>query len=486
MTESTRKEQLGDIRQIYLGAESYKSQSSLSSSQRLYNCYAENTLGTSPIQTPAIFGTPGYDLWKDLGISGQIYGYTTMNNFLYVVCGLNVYRVNVNKAATLIGTLATAPNKVMMTENGLQVTILTATGAAYYYTESTGVFAQITDSNYPLSSSICTIDGYTIVSKQESGEFYVSSNRETQTWSALDFATAEAISDNIVRVASFNRDLYIFGSNSVEIWQSTGIGTPPFQRISGVFTQQGTIARDSVVVDINGIFFLGNDNICYVMNGYQAIRISTFGIEYEISKISYTADAIAFIYTQAGHKFYCLTFPSANKTFVYDITTDLWHERGSFNPSGSAQIAWSCIYGINFNNEILVNGIDAGKIFSLKLDVYTENGQEILTEIITPLVLEKYNQFIVNNLILIMDSGVGIDEPDNGSNPKIMFSFSIDGAKTWIDRRSGLIGKIGAYRQRINWMNLGNAREFIFKFQITDPVKRSILAAYVQTTDGGF
>lgn len=476
---------MGEIKQIFLGSQAYQTQDPYAS-ELLYNCYAENILDDNSVRTPIIYGTPGYDVWKNLGIQGNIYGFTSMNNYLYVVCGLNVYRINTNQESTLIGTLGTAPNRVQLTENGLQVTFLTEAGQAWYYNESDGSFTQITDSDFPASSSICTIDGYTIVSKQESGEFYVSDNRATQTWSALSFATAEAISDNIIKLIAFNRDLYIFGSSSIEIWQSTGVGTPPFQRISGVFTQQGTIARDSVVADVPGIFFLGNDNIVYLMNGYQANRISTFGIEYQISQIAYTADAIGFTYTQAGHKFYCLTFPSANKTFVYDITINLWHERGSFNANSSAQVKWACTYGINFNNLTLVNGVEPGKIYSLDLNTHTEDDKLIITEITTPLVLKSYNQFTVSNLILLMRGGVGTTKYNEGSIPKIMLSYSTDGGMTWQERPAALIGETGQWKRQINWTNLGIAREFIFKFKISDPVKRAIAGCYAQIIDGGF
>lgn len=477
---------IGDIKQVNLAVESYKSRSSLSSCQRLYNMYAENSIAISPLKVPSIFNTPGLDLWIDLEISNDIYGFTTMNNFLYVVCGVTLYKISTNKIVTEIGNISTVPNPVQMTENGLQVTILTSSGISYYYTEETNILAQITDPNYQLASSVCTIDGYTIFSKQESGEFFVSDLRNTSVYPFSYRATAEALSDNITRVISYNRQLYIFGTESIEIWQSTGIGDPPFQRINGAFVQQGCNSKGSINIDTSGIFWLGDDNIIYQMNGYTPIRVSTFGIENEISKMKITGDAISFIYTQAGHKFFCLTFPSENKTFCYDIITQLWHERGSFNFNGSDQIAWGCKYGINFKNLIIVNGVPGGKLYSLNLDTYKEENQEILSEIISVLVLENYNNFNINNLILIIDSGVGLEEPAQGSNPMIMFSFSIDGGYTWINRSPISMGKIGKYRQRINWTNLGKSREFIFRFRVSDPVKRSFLACYAQTTDGDF
>lgn len=477
---------MGDLIQINLAQESYKSRSSLSSCTRLYNMSAENTLVTSPFKVPALFNTPNPKFWSDLGIPNDIYGFVVMNNFLYVVCGIKLFKINSNKAKEEVGELATAPNIVQMTQNGLQVTILTSSGISYYYTESDNTFAQIIDPNYQLASSVCTIDGYTIFSKRESGQFFVSELRDTSTYTQLYRATAEALSDNIVRVIAYNRQLYIVGSQSIEIWQSTGVGDPPFQRIDGAFVEIGSNAIGSIVTDWSGVYWLGNDNIVYGTNNYNPQRISTFGIEDQISRMKITADCISFTYTQAGHRYLCMTFLSEKQTLVCDLTTGLWQERGSFNSERTSQQQWCCLYGINFNNQIIVNGTVSGKLYYLDLNTYEEDGQEVLAEIVTSLVFENYNKFTISNLVLVVDSGVGLEEPAQGSNPMIMLDVSIDGGLNWKYRSPQPMGKIGKYRQRINWLNLGEAREFILRFRITDPVKRSILAAYIQPIDGGF
>lgn len=457
----------------------------MSSCQRLYNCYAENTLTNSPFKVPAIFNTPAPDLWLDLGIMGDVYGFQVMNDKLYVVCGISVYQVTAGKVARKIGDMATAPGQVMMTENGLQVTILTSPGISYYYDEASDTFAQITDPNYQLASSVTTLDGYTIFSVLESGEFFISKLRDTSVYSGADFATAEALSDNIVRVVAYNRQLFILGEASIEIWYNSGVGTPPLQRVDGALIQNGSISKYSIAYNLNGIFFLGSDNIVYRTRDYNPEKISTFGIDYQISQMRVTQDAIGFCYSQSGHKYYSLTFPTEKRTFVYDSTTQLWHERGSFDAIQSAQINWSCLYGTSFNNYTLVNSSSPGKIYFLNQDKYEEDGKPILMEVISALVLDKYEQFTVANLILVIDSGVGLDEPLQGSDPQLMMAFSIDGGLTWTNRSPQSMGKIGQYRQKVGFGNLGLAREFLIRLRISDPVKRSILAAYIQTNEGG-
>ncbi|MFE1676613.1 hypothetical protein ACFMJE_18460, partial [Acinetobacter baumannii] len=70
--------------------------------------------------------------------------------------------------------------------------------------------------------------------------------------------------------------------------------------------------------------------IVYRAVGYTGKRISTHAIEYAIQSYSTITDAIAFTYQQEGHSFYVLTFPTADKTWVFDVSTELWHERAGF------------------------------------------------------------------------------------------------------------------------------------------------------------
>ena len=83
---------------------------------------------------------------------------------------------------------------------------------------------------------------------------------------------------------------------------------------------------------------------------------------------------------------------------------------------------------------------------------------------------------------MVLENGVGTS---NGDTPLIEMFVSIDGGKTWNNPRATNIGKEGEYLTQIKWQNLGQARNFIFKFRITDPVPRTIVGAYYQKTMGG-
>jgi hypothetical protein len=475
-----------NIHPINFAVNAYKGRSRLESSERILNFYAEPTPLDSPFKAAAIFNTPGLLSWAESNNYNPIYGVLVMGNYLYVIIGLTLYQISTTKIITALGTLGTTPNVVMMTQNGIQLTILTSTGQSYYYDSSSNIFGQITNVNYQLSGSVDSSDGYTIFSVQNSGQFFISALRDTTSYSALDFATAEALSDDIVRIVVYNRQLFIFGTNSIEVWYDTGNLTFPFQRIDGVLIERGLGAKFSTAIEVDGIYFIGDDGIIYRTRGYSLQRISTFAIEQAITNYSTFQDASAFIYTQAGHKFYCITFPSAKKTWVYDITTELWSERGSLDATQTSIQQWICQYHAYFNNTNIVNGTMNGKLYELDLNTYTEDGIPIIAQARSATQFDSYNYKFIDKLGLMMDFGVGVDGSGQGINPLLMMRYSIDGGYTWSNETTASIGDIGVYPQEVFWDRLGKCRSIIFEITISDPVKRTILGGYMKVKEGAF
>jgi hypothetical protein len=101
--------------------------------------------------------------------------------------------------------------------------------------------------------------------------------------------------------------------------------------MNGAFIQHGCAAKYSVAQMGDALFWLSQDkqggNVVLKGQGYQAERISTHAIEVAIASYAVKSDAIGYTYQQEGHQFYVLTFPTADRTWVYDLVTGEWHER---------------------------------------------------------------------------------------------------------------------------------------------------------------
>lgn len=466
---------------INFAVNSYKARSGLMSSERMLNMYAEFNPSESPFQV-SLYGTPGVQIWTTLDNYSPIYGMQIMGENLYVVCGVSVYKIDSTKTATLIGTIGTIPSRVMMTENGTQVTILTENGTAYYATTST--VTQITDSDYQLANSVTTLDGYTAFTQKDSTQFFISALRDTSSYSALDFASAEAESDNLVTILSYNRQLVLMGTRSIEVWYDSGNPTFPFERVDGVLVKIGIIGKYAAISDLTGVYWQGSDKIIYAASNYTPQRISTHAVEKAIQSYEVIDDAFFGIYTDEGHKFLCITYPTEGKTWIYDITTRLWHERMSLNPITRQQQAWLPNNYANFFGKNLVGDSNTGTIYELDLDTYTENGTPIISQMISATQFTNFDRNTFDRFTLMMETGVGIDGTGQGVTPKIMLDWSVDGGKNWTNEAWMDIGEIGLYETEVFWTQLGFGRSLILRASISDPVKRAIVGAYLNTTEG--
>ena len=472
---------MAEFEPLYLTHTSYPSKSRIMSSQKLYNMYPELPVESSPFKIATLFNIPGLSEWLEIeGNYNPYYGGIVMNGFLYVVFGVKVYKIDTNLNVEEIGELTTSPAKVTMVENGIQVSILTNSGIVFYYDAVTDTFGQVTIPDVPNASGIATLDGYTIVSKAETGRFYISELRDTTSWSALNFATAEALSDNIVAIAVYQEQLFLLGEKSIEIWYNSGVTSQPFRPVNQTFIQMGCISKTALCTSVSGLFWVSDNKSIFRTSAYQPQKISTLGIDYQMSILDNPQDVRVFAYIQEGHEFIVFTFISDELTLVYDVSTETWHNRGSLNYD--KQTYWGCTDAISFANKIIVPSILNGKLFYLDTTKFTENGNTLTSEFVSATLFFNFNRFTINQLVLVLENGVGLS---NGDNPLIEMFVSTDGGKTFNNARATSIGKEGEYLTQIKWQNLGQARNFIFKFRITDPVPRTIVGAYYQKTMGG-
>lgn len=182
------------------------------------------------------------------------------------------------------------------------------------------------------AGSLCFLDGYFIVNAPGTQQFNISALDDGQTWDPLDFAKKEGYPDAILRVFADHENLWLFGDQqSTEVWQNTGAANFPFQRIPGNFIHYGLAAKDSVVRLNNGVAWIALDverggPMAVYAQGFVPNRISTFAEEALWTSLGNISDAVAMSVIDRGHHFWVITFPSANRTRVYDATTNQWTE----------------------------------------------------------------------------------------------------------------------------------------------------------------
>jgi hypothetical protein len=249
-------------------------------------------------------------------------------------------------------------------------------GPSYIYNSTTNVFSQITDPDFPGAVTVGYIDGYFVFNEPNSQRLWVTALLDGTSIDALDFASAEGSPDGLVALIVDHREVWLFGTNSAEVWYDAGNADFPLQRIQGAYNEIGCIAPYSVAKLDNGIFWLGADargqGMVYRANGYTGTRVSTHAVEWQIQQYGNITDAVAYTYQQDGHSFYVLIFPSANTTWVYDVATQSWHERAGWNNGSFTRHRSNC--QMAFNSEIIVGDYENGNLYAFDLDTYADNG----------------------------------------------------------------------------------------------------------------
>jgi len=343
-------------------------------------------------------------------------------------------------------------------------------------------FQQITDADYPGAETVTWQDGYFIVNPPDSQRFYISDINNGFLWDALDFASAESNPDDIVVVASDNGNLHLFGELSTEFWTNTGSLDFPFERISGGANEWGCAARQSVVKYDNTLAYLAKNRMGEVivarMNGYLPQRISNPELEHIINGYTSVSDCVAYSYMLGGHPMLVLNFPSAERTWLYDGLSNCWSILESNNLTRHrTQLS------INYLNRIVASDFENGNIYTINPESYTDNGEPIAFEIVGRHLEENNDRITCDSVQLNLEAGVGL-QTGQGSNPQIMMQVSKDGGHTYGVERWVSMGEVGKYKTRANWHRLGQARDWVFKFRITDPIKRVIFGATLEMRKG--
>lgn len=359
---------------------------------------------------------------------------------------------------------------------------ITFTGASF-----TGTLTAITmnDPAFGLPSSIGTItflDSFILASQNDTGHFFKSAPNDATSWNALDFATAESSPDNLVRVIAAIGQLWLMGTDTGEIWTDTGAALFPFQKISGGKMTMGIMAPATAIELDNTLFWVGaneqGESIVFRASGFIPRRVSTTPIETAIRLANDQGNIRAFAYQEDGHVFYVLTGGGLATSLVYDITTDLWHERAFLNSQGAFEQHLGCCHMRAFGKQ-LVGDRNTGNIYILDVGTYDDNGNPLVSERIYTHLSDEDKRTRYNRLVIGAEPGVG-NQTGLGTDPVIEMRLSKDGALTWSQWYSAPLGKAGNFKNKARFRRLGVAEQMTFAIRISEPVKRAIVGSYLQ------
>lgn len=486
--------------EIPLTVTAYEQRSRPFSSQRLVNMEA------LPAQAPA----KNSNIWT--ARPGMVYtggtdreplfpcrGAFTWQGEAYFVNGLELAKVDATNTRTVLGQITgTNPVSIASTPTALVI----ANGAGRFTSDGATVTDISSATNLTPGNTVAFLDGF-IVGDQggTNGRFQWSNVNDPATYTSDSFASAESSQDRTVAVAVAASTLWVFGEQTIEPWRRNLSGGAPFIRVTQSIVEVGLVAVHSIARFQDSLFFLGAPDVggigVYRLDPDGSItRVSTDGIDYVINgseempggqlpnlgvtRVDVT-DAEGWCYAQEGQGYYVLTFPTLDRTLVYNIGTNRWHERMSGSGGADEQGRWKAAWSTYAYNKVLVGESAADALYELSLSQYVDNtdqtDDELIHRIITtpPLGTGERRNFM-RNLWLDMDAGLA-------EYMRVMMSLADDGGYIFGPERVRDVGPIGNFNGRAYWRQTAPFRTSrIIKLKMTDNCPTRYLGLY---TEGG-
>lgn len=473
----------------------YESYSLPLSAQECDNWYV-SPVETQAMVPEALFGTPGLRQIVASPVDEDIVSFNrgshVKSEIPYFVNGNTLYRLDLTLTTSdqeifelvALGEIE-GDGAVSMADNGSQLFILNPGGKGYIYNENDPTpLQEITDPDFLANGDpqyVVFLDGYFVLSTNTK-KFIISSLNDGLSYNALDFGTAEADPDIIVRPIVYRNQLFIIGSLTTEVFRNVGGSGFPFQRAQGYIFDKGSSSPFSVTNSDNSFFMIGageNETASvWLFSGNSYTKIATPAIDTLLATLTEREISLAFgwSYSEGGSTF--LAINVSDFTLVYDLSSNKWHRRSSIIDDQKSRLRVNSL--VSAYSRVIVGDRTDGRIGILDRNTFLEYGSPIRRVVSSPNFSVNLANTKVSMVEATVESGVG---NDNVVDPKMVFDYSDDGGKTYVYPRTRSMGKIGEYSRRVIWRRNGAFPRFrIMRFTLADPVKPVLISVTAQVS----
>ena len=445
--------------------------------QRTINLYPEAEQPTSKSRV-VLYGTPGLSTFSTLP-TAPVRALWAGEERLFAVAGSKFYEVFSDGSANQRGDVGASldPAQIFPSGDGNSLLIISA-GKAYVDVGTSISVAQWTTGGDVEALSGAFLDGYGIIHNAFEKQFYLSGLNDFTSWDPLDVQTQEAYPDNIFRILADHRELWVFGDQTIEVYRNEGDIDLVFRTDPSAFIDIGLVATWSAVkIPGMGPAWLGGDYrgraVAYRVSGFSPVRVSNHAVEQAWHSYSAVSDAIGWIEAWHGHTFWVLTFPTANATWVYDLTTEMWHER-AFGASLDRHRARCHAYTFGKH---FVGDHTTGQIYEMDTDLYDDDGTATTRLRTAPHISQEEKRMFYSRFQLDLETGETAD-------PEFTLDWSNDGGHTFSPGRTITAGAISNFTARAKWNRLGSARDRVFRVTSTAAMRHAWINAYLGASEG--
>jgi len=482
----------------FIGA-SYRSQSPVSDQEELINWYVEAMESTGATSVASLYPTPGVVTFATaVGMGGRAmyWGNTVAKKVqsdkgrAFAVFGANFQEIFEDGTSLVLGTLAVDAHPATITGDGalLGHLFITSGGKGYVFDLTTNVLTEIPEL---VATQGGWVDGYFLAFDIVNGQVRFSSLQNVLSWPGSN-VIARTIGADPWRsmVITPYAQVQLIGSQTGEAWFNEGTGNTPFAPDRSGSVPFGCGATFSTAVVGDAIMWLGKtpDGGFQVMRakGYQPVRVSTHAMEHEGASYPRLDDAIGQCYTEQGHTFYLLTFPTAGVTWCYDESAPegrRWHKRGTWISELGAYKYWRPVFHCFAFNKHLMADRETSAVYHLSNRFPKDVDNRVIRRLRRSPTAQVENQLIVYHWFeLLLETGIGQDLSPHGPPPTVMMRLSKDGGRTWGDERHAAAGSLGFYQTRVYWSRVTQARQLVIEVTVSDPIRNwRVTAAYLRS-----
>lgn len=499
---------------ITLTSGAYSAKGYISSAQRCVNLYPEkNPDDVKPGMPFTHYPRPGLIKVASPPVPGPgrcLYGANNANGSLFAVIGQTVYYIDRDHVFYQIGQLqAPATTPASMADNGKAILLVDNSANGYQIQlvatadQPNQQMTQIGDPNFTGATRVDFLDGFLIFNIPGTNQ-WGSTLANQIAFNPLYVGIKTAWPDPVLTVCSIEREAYIFGPKKSEPWYNAGTVPFPFQLLSGVIVEHGIAAPYSVAKADTNVFWLsqspeGDRMVMRGGNQNVAQRVSTHAIEAEFKKYARVGDAIGAMYQIEGHLFYKLHFPTADKTWGYDLATNQWHEDNWIDQNGVLHRARNTFcafaYGKNY-------GLDwsTGDLYVIDPNTYTDAGNPIACIRGFPHVVNSLDYLSIARFVVDFQTGgipgtgeqvqflspfssgfsSGFGPMTQVEQPMIYVRCSKDGGASFGNWRTKGLTSAGHYRSLMRFPSWGQARDFVFEVGWSAPMQAALNGAFIE------
>ena len=474
----------------------YKQASLIAGAQRSVNLFPEfNTeraqapvnvthysrAGLTPLSSPP---SPG---------QGRLLQVDSLGN-LRAVVDTSVYHIDSDWVWHLDGLLTTVNNTpVSFSDNGVTGFFVDGDLTGSQIVLATNALSNISDPNFLGATRTDFIDGFVIFNQPNTPNWYCTT-LFSNVFNSLFFGTKTTWPDNIQSIIASERQAWIMGKYKSELWTNAGTVPFPFQLLSGAIIDYGVAGSFCIARADVDVFWLAQsiEGSRLAMQGVygQVQRISTHAIEDEWLTYPTVADCVVSVMQMRGHLFVFYDFPTADRTWVFDRTTQEWHEEGWFDTNGvqhrCKDLFKTFAYGVNVSLDWAT-----GQLYQRDETNYSDNGLSITYRRGMPHLIdnENFSRITVWRIIADMECGNGTGvvtqnpfsvgfSPGFGpivhQGPAVLLRVSRDRGFSFTTHSIQTLGLPGGYATKPTFNRCGMAFDFVPELQWTGPLHTAL------------